>query len=121
MSVEREVRWLVDGALGEDHGRALACQRLLLDVYLPWLQRRSVLGARRAGKDWAKIGRLVGRSRQAVRERFGTATTVRALLPPTMPADGGLRDERDLADMLAEIRRRREIDDAAATGSLVPW
>ena len=61
---------LLDAILGDDPKRALAAYRDLADRQLPWLEQRVVALARRDGLNWAVIGRLLGRTRQSVRERF---------------------------------------------------
>jgi hypothetical protein len=121
MSVEREVRWLIDGVLGDDVAMSLACLRILQDDYLPWLERSAVLRARRSGRDWARIGRLLGRSRQAVRKRFGGVAPVGALLPPSLPATEQSEVEAERRAVVAQFRRERDADDAATTGSLTAW
>ena len=63
---------LLDAILGDDPKQALAAYRDLADRQLPWLEQRVVALARRDGLNWAVIGRLLGRTRQTVRERFGT-------------------------------------------------
>lgn len=59
---------LLDAILGDDPKQALAAYRDLADRQLPWLEQRVVALARRDGLNWAVIGRLLGRTRQTVRE-----------------------------------------------------
>jgi len=63
---------LLDAILSDDPRRALAAYRDLADRQLPWLEQRAVALARMDGLNWAVIGHLLGRTRQTVRERFGT-------------------------------------------------
>lgn len=121
MSVKREVRWLVDGVLGDDVATSLACLRILQDDSLPWLERSAVMKARKTGRDWARIARLMGRTRQAARQRFGAVVSIGELLPPQLPANdlNVVAAERNV--LIAQLRRQRDADDAAATGSLIAW
>lgn len=73
---EREMQLLVREVLGWRTRPALAGLGMLNDLYLPWLERRLVLRARREGVSWTGIGRLLGRSRQAIRQRHDIAAHV---------------------------------------------
>jgi len=121
--VEREVGVVVSWLLSDDWRQSLAAQRLLAESYLPWLERRAVHRARGVGASWAAIARVMRRTRQAVRQRFAESAvfTVADLLPPALPESRADADGAELWVMLADIRRRREADDASAVGSLVPW
>lgn len=121
-SVDREVRWLIDGALGDDDAMALACLRTLHDEFLPWLTRRSVVRAHRAGRDWAMIGRLLGRSRQAVRQRYASPVSVASMRPPRIDWNDPVTEVQDhLARTIADLRREQAAADAERTGELIPW
>ena len=71
--VRQELDRLVDEVLGDDPRSALLAYRDLADRQLPWIEQKIVALARREGLNWAEIGRLLGRSRQSVRERFATS------------------------------------------------
>ena len=91
-----ELVGMVERALSEVPREALIGSRQL-ELELDWLFDRAVALARRDGYEWARIGRLIGRSRQAVRQRFATIVPV---IPPS-------RRRRDLTDRYrAEIRRQ---------------
>lgn len=100
---------------------ALVAYRRLVDDYLPWVERRLVHRARRSGSSWAGLGRLLGRSRQAVQQRHDRTWTIAALAPPGPPPSADVT-ERRLADAeLADRRRRAAADDADQHGGLVAW
>lgn len=61
----------VDAAGGDDPREALIAVRKLINDDLPWLERWAVDVARRDMWSWARISRLLMRSRQGVRQRFG--------------------------------------------------
>ena len=70
MPTLEEIHRHVDRAAGDDPREALIGVRKLLDEDLPWLERRAVQRARLELWNWARISRLLARSRQAVRQRF---------------------------------------------------
>lgn len=99
---------LIDQLTGTGPERvALAASRRLLDDELPWHQRRAVHRARSAGMSWAEIGRVLGRSKQAVAERFGAPADVGSLIPPPVQLTADEEGERYVARLLADARRRR--------------
>ncbi len=112
---------MLEGVLSEDPATALASLRILRDDYLPWLERQAVHRARQSGRDWARIGRLLGRSRQAVRKRFDGLPDLGLARAPSLPSGPYARDDAERRELLVQLRRERDADDAAATGSLVPW
>ncbi|MEP4650495.1 MAG: hypothetical protein ABJ314_09950, partial [Ilumatobacter sp.] len=118
--VEREVVQLTIDLLGSRPGIALSSLRLLVDDYLPWLERRSVHRAREAGTSWAGIARLLGVERQSVHQRFSMPAAMSDVLPP-----GPLRhidlDEDQRRDRSAQLRRTIDADADDAAGGLVPW
>jgi hypothetical protein len=117
MSVQVELHRLIDDVLGEDSKRALAAYRRLADDHLPWLERRAVLLARRRGASWAAIGRLLGRSRQSVQQRFDRVFTVDELIvtePLRQPADD---ERRRSAQLIADVHRQRR----AGEPDVVAW
>ena len=108
--VDREMWALLRDVVGWRTGPALVGVALLADVYLPWVERRLVLRARREGISWTGIGRLLGRSRQAVQERHHRVVDAGDLLPPALPRSYVDIDRRDRAEVLADLRRMREAD-----------
>jgi hypothetical protein len=60
----------VDEMLADDPRVAMFAIRRMLDEELPWLELRAVRLARSHGKAWSTIGRALGRSRQAVQQRY---------------------------------------------------
>ena len=60
---------MIDRALGDDPRVALIAARQL-EEEAEWVTRRAVALARRDGWNWARIGRLLGMTRQGVRKRF---------------------------------------------------
>ncbi|MGA9276141.1 hypothetical protein [Ilumatobacter sp.] len=121
VGVEGEVLSLVREMLQGGTRPALASLRLLNEVYLPWLERRLVHRARREGCSWTGIGRLLGRSRQAIQQRHAVPVPVGELLPPTIPATLDEVESDARHDLVVELRRRRDADSADASGDLVPW
>lgn len=73
---------------------ALAAIRLLEDD-LDWLLVRTVRMARQQGYDWARIGRLLRRSRQSVRERFERLAPKAGPFPPHLRARTDMERARD--------------------------
>jgi hypothetical protein len=69
MDVRVDLHRLVDEVLDDDPRAALIAYRRLADEHLAWLEERVVRLARREQWTWARIGRLLGRSRQAVRQK----------------------------------------------------
>ena len=70
MNTREQLHILIEDLLGDDPRRALIAYHRLVDAELPWIEQRVVGLARRDGWSWARIGRLLGRSRQAVQKRF---------------------------------------------------
>ena len=105
-----EVRQLVADAGGSNPRLALASVKALEDE-LDWLLVRAVRLARAEGYDWARIGRLLGVSLQAVRKRFDVLAPLMGPLPPH--ARGRTQWERqatELAEHAADVRRRVEFE-----------
>jgi hypothetical protein len=113
--VRRALVAMVDRALGDDPVAALRAVRQL-DAEVDWLKKKAVAQARRAGFDWGRIGRLLGVTRQAARERF------RVIVPTPPPhvvaMDRNLRYDRTSERMLNDLRapHRPDQDD-----DVVPW
>ena len=74
MEVRDQLKALLDDVLDDDPRAALIAYRRLVEHELPWIEQRVVALARREEWNWAKIARLLGRTRQSVHERFRTAT-----------------------------------------------
>jgi len=82
-TVRRELERMLDRSLSDDPRAALIASRQLGEE-TEWLLQRAVALARREQWSWGRIGRLLGVSRQAARQRFSrTAPTV----PPHRRAD----------------------------------
>jgi hypothetical protein len=104
MRVRRLLDGLPDDALGDDPRQALVAARRLQDELLPWVEARAVLVARRNDWNWARIGRLLGKTRQAIRQRYATRLPQRVTDGTMSPFD------REYFKMLDDLRRRREFD-----------
>lgn len=118
--VEREIVELTIDALGPRSGVALGSLRLLIDDYLPWLERRSVHRARASGTSWAGIARLLGRSRQSIHERFVRPVSASDVLPPP-PLRSSDSDAIDRRDATRTRRQMADADGADVDGGIVPW
>ena len=105
---------MVDRALSTVPREALVGVRQL-ELELDWLMRRAVALARRDGYEWAPIGRLLGRSRQAVRQRFRSMVPVAS--PSSRRRDVTERYRAEVHELLADVRRIREADG----DDVVPW
>ncbi len=101
---------------------ALAGVKFMGEEY-EWLLVRAVRLARASGYDWGRIGRLLGRSRQSVRERFDRLAPLVGPLPPGLVRAGIAAEEFDrLYYSLADARRRRDLEaDEAAGADIVAW
>ena len=105
-----DLRQLVRNAGSANPRTALAAVRILEDE-VEWLLVRAVRLARTHGYDWGRIGRLLGRRRQSVRERFERLAPRYGPLPPHVSERTDLeRDESELQQRLADHRRRRQFD-----------
>ena len=105
MGIRNELHRHLDDALAGDTRTALIAVRRLVDVELPWLEQHVVGKARRDGYSWAKIARLLERSRQAVHQRFGDLD---AAWHPPAPDAGDLaqRTNRQATTAIDAARRR---------------
>jgi hypothetical protein len=93
-----------------DPRTALAGVRVM-EEECDWLLVRAVRLARAAGYDWGHIGRLLGRSRQAVRKRFERLAPLVGPLPPELVRRGiAAREFNSLYESLADARRRARYD-----------
>ena len=95
MDVRRQLHRSIDEILSDDPRAALIAYRRFAADELPWLEHRVVALARREGWDWGRIGRLLGRRRQSVHERFAHA------VPRPMPdPEGGAQRRRRQSEAL---------------------
>lgn len=118
MSIEREIMFDVEQLLAGPPQEALASLRRLVDDHLPWLERRAVMAARGEGFSWAEIGRLLGCSRQAARQRFGGLPSVDRLLHPRRLGDPNVALAARLGVEGRDVQRALEAD---ATDEAIPW
>jgi len=85
-----------------------------------WLMVRAVRLARAAGYDWGRIGRLLGRSRQAVRERFDRLAPLVGPLPPSLVRAGiAAKEFNETYEMLADVHRQVRLE--ADGDDVVAW
>ena len=98
-----EIHRRVDAAGSDDPRHALIAVRKLINDDVPWLERRAVDLARRDRWDWARISRLLMRSRQAVRERFGA---FEGLPAPQFKSNDPIAELNAAAEEI--LQRRRE-------------
>ena len=118
-----ELHRLINDALADDPRAALIACRRLADDELGSIERRAVQRARQSGWTWARIGRLLGRTRQSVRARFADVDEAAPLgLPdPTREWDPGAGD-RAVARYQRALRLAKEFGELADDGSNVtPW
>lgn len=106
-----DLRTLIRDAGGSDPRLALASTRALQEE-VEWLLVRAVRLARQDGFDWGRIGRLLGVSRQAARQRFQSlAPKVGGPLPPHLA--GRTPWEAHVIrinESSADVRRRAEFE-----------
>ncbi len=119
MDIRTRLHHLVDDILGEDPRAALIAYRELSDAQLPWLEQRVVALARREQWAWARIARLLGRSRQQVHRRFRT-------ILPTLPHDpmaAHRRWELETTRLLAAVTKAStDVPSSWESGDeAVPW
>lgn len=125
MGARTELRRRIDEALIGPPHEALIAVRMLIDDDLTWLQRHAVGRERRSGYTWAEIGRLLGRSRQAVRERFSDLDATWSG-PSSDPGDLTARINREqhrrLELAMYRERYRGDLERWEASGDdVVPW
>lgn len=125
MGIRTDLHRHLDEALVGDARTALIAVRRLLEVELPWLERHVVGRARRDGYSWARIARLLGRSRQAVQQRFRDHDE--SWRPPA-PEAGDLARRtnraarREIDAALLRSRYREDLDRWDASGDdVIPW
>jgi len=105
-----DLRTLIADAGGADPRLALASVRVLQDE-TEWLLVRAVRLARQDGYDWGRIGRLLGVTRQAARERFQRLAPRVGPFPPHMSGRTDWeRHAARVAEAVADLRRRQDFD-----------
>ena len=123
MTKTDELHRLIIDALADDPRVALIACRRLADEEFASIERNAVRRARQSGWTWARIGRLLGRTRQSVRARFAGVDEAAPLrLPdPKQQWDPGAGD-RAVARYQRALRLAREFDAYAEDGSdVTPW
>ena len=109
MSVRDDLGRIIDDLLDDDPRTALLAYRRLTADELPWLERRVIALARREGWNWATIGRLLGRTRQSMRQRFEGAGLVMRPDPHVLKH----RQEAAYHRIADEVRRANDDDPIA--------
>ena len=79
--------------------------------------RNAVTRARLRGYDWGRIARLLGRSRQGVRQRFGAVAPLRQ--SPTVLREAASTAEFDRIDQLKADVHRNYL--WSTETDMVPW
>jgi hypothetical protein len=118
-----ELHRLITDAVADDPRVALIACRRLADEEFASIERKAVRRARQNGWTWARIGRLLGRTRQSVRARFADVDEVapQRLPDPRPDWDPGAGD-RAVARYQRALRLAREFDAYAEDGSdVTPW
>jgi hypothetical protein len=118
----QHLRTIIRQAACSDPRLALAAV-VRLEHDLDWLRQRAVRLARQEGYDWGRIGRLLDRSRQSVRERYAALEQAGwPMLDPLPPHARNLGwaevETNRFAELQADIRRRRAF---ASEDEVVPW
>jgi hypothetical protein len=96
---------MIDRALGDDPRAALIAARQL-EEECDWVTKRAVALARREGWNWARIGRLLGMTRQGTRKRFPLAAPFAP--PSSITHDRVTQYSRETERMQNDLRRRRD-------------
>ena len=119
MTCPSDIKRHVAEALGNDPQRAIVAVRRLVADDLPWLEARAVRLGRSEGYSWAVLGRMLGKSRQAIRQRFVSIDGTPQPLPrPPMSDDDRIMTAWNRAR--SDVRRRREFADLGPN-DVVPW
>ena len=105
-----DLRQLIKDARGSNPRLALAAVRAL-EKEVEWLLVRGVRLARNNDYDWGRIGRLLGVSRQAARQRFDRLAPKTGPLPPTRGLTPMELHVRAVAETAQKVRRQREFED----------
>lgn len=106
----QDLRELINDARCSNPRLALAAVHAL-EKEVEWLFVRVVRLARSNGYDWGRIGRLLGVSRQAARQRFDRLAPKTGPLPPTRGLTPMERHIRAVAETAQDVRRQRELED----------
>jgi hypothetical protein len=121
MDVRHRLVAMIDDLLGNDPRAALVALPELRDEQVPWLEARAVALARRERWSWAKIGRVLQRSRQQLNRQY-------RVIVPTVAHDhlrerNGevLHQRRVLAEIAEGQRRGRRQYDEPTDAEAVPW
>jgi hypothetical protein len=123
MAKTDELHQLIIDALADEPRAALIACRRLADEELASIERNAVRRARQSGWTWARIGRLLGRTRQSVRARFADVDEAVPLgLPePKKEWDPGAGD-RAVVRYQRSLRLAQEFGALADDGSdVTPW
>jgi hypothetical protein len=118
-----ELHQLINDSLADDPRVALiACRRLAHEEFAS-IERRAVRRARQDGWTWARIGRLLGRTRQSVRARFADVDAVPPLrLPDPKQEWDPCAGDRAVARYQRALRLAQEFNALADDGSdVTPW
>lgn len=119
MTCPTEIKQRIDEAVGVEPRLAVVAVRRLRSEDLPWLEERAVRFARAQGYSWARLGRLLGRSRQATQKRFAPIDGT----PQPMPRRTMHDDTRFMIrrwSRRADERRWNEFVELEAADA-VPW
>ena len=119
MDIRMRLHAMIDDILGQEPRDALIAFRELNTHQMPWLEKRVVALARRDDWSWARIARLLGRSRQQVHLRFRS-------LAPSLPHDPMAeyrRWELETTRLIAAAQRGRTATayDEGTDDEAVPW
>ena len=111
-----DVQELLADAGGPNPRLALASVKALADE-LDWLLVRAVHLARAEHYDWARIGRLLGVSRQAARQRFERLAPLVDPLPPHVRGRTPWQQQHAaIIESGADARRRQRFESFADDG-----
>jgi hypothetical protein len=109
--MRQKIDRMLDQALGANPRLAMAAARKLR-AECEWIEARAVALARREGYDWGRIGRLLGMSRQAARQRF--ARQVPRIAPSASIVDDFQRQRDEITrfgNRMAEERCQAQLGD----------
>jgi hypothetical protein len=115
--MRKELDRYLDLALGDDPRLAVAAARQLREE-VGWIEQRAVALARREGYDWARIGRLLGTSRQSARERF--SRQLPRLRPSPVRHDDVQRQHDEIERMFGRLTEDR-YQAGLGDGEVTPW
>jgi len=110
----------IEQAFDENPRVALTALRQLLEDDIPWIERSAIRMARSRGYDWARIGRLLRRSRQAVRKKYGAIDGTFEPIFFDSP-DPGVKQMAEYERWRADRKRQEEFEEWAESGDVVAW